>query len=80
MDAQAHTDAPQDIIQLGILSLSSLCPACVGLGASDPSLEKIEPVTDTPSPTASREEGGEVLRGNSDDFLQEEIFVMSFEG
>lgn len=33
--------------------------------------------TSTPSPTASRAKGGGVLRGNSDDFLEEEMFVLS---
>lgn len=40
-------------------------------------MEKTEPLTNTPSPTASRAKGGDVLRGNSDGFLQEEIFVLS---
>lgn len=61
-------------------SLSSLCPAaCVGLERPQTRLEKTEPVTNTPSPTASRANGGEVLRGHRDDFLQE-IFVPSSQG
>lgn len=37
-----------------------------------------QPVTDTPSPMASRTEGGKVLRGSSEGFLQGGILVMSF--
>jgi len=87
-----HVDPPpQDIVLLGIPSLSSPCAQSVlsELGAIKRPQTPVwgkQSLSQTPPPSPRHQgqkggtEAGEVLRRSSEGFLQVRIFVMGFEG
>lgn len=72
---------PQDIIQLGM----PRCHPCAqqpvwALRGLRPQAADNRACDKHPRSHTSRAKGAGVLRGNSDDFLQEEVFVLNSEG